>query len=227
MCGRARLSSEVSEIKIRFAFSAGRRTPNFAPIWKVAPTDPLPVVGFNAKAQERGLDVMRWGVVPFWAKDVKVRFRQHRRQGRAHRDEARLPRGVPAAALPLPNGKRPRRESSPTRSRSPTGKSWRWRRRRERRRQALATLSAGMVVPLQSPQPARRSGRYLIRRAIECATTYDQLRGGVMPAGANRPRRFPLHLHSLAHLERPSLISTFDPEHQPDRKAAANAASKK
>jgi transposase-like protein len=33
---------------------------------------------------------------------------------------------------------------------------------------------------------------YLIRRAIECATiTYDQLKAGAMPAGANRTRRFP------------------------------------
>ena len=33
---------------------------------------------------------------------------------------------------------------------------------------------------------------YLIRRAVECATiTYDQLTGGVMPAGANRARRLP------------------------------------
>jgi putative SOS response-associated peptidase YedK len=74
MCGRARLSSDVSEIKIRFTISPTRPTPNFAPSWNVAPTDPLPVVGFNPKAQERGLDVMRWGLVPFWAKDIKVGF---------------------------------------------------------------------------------------------------------------------------------------------------------
>src|SRR5215472_11080116 len=34
--------------------------------------------------------------------------------------------------------------------------------------------------------------RYLIRRAVECATiTYDQLTAGVMPAGAARVRRLP------------------------------------
>lgn len=34
--------------------------------------------------------------------------------------------------------------------------------------------------------------RYLIRRAVECATiTYDQLTAGVMPAGATRVRRLP------------------------------------
>ena len=33
---------------------------------------------------------------------------------------------------------------------------------------------------------------YLIRRAVECATiTYDQLKSGTMPSGANRGRRLP------------------------------------
>jgi hypothetical protein len=34
MCGRARLSSDVSEIKIRFAIPSTRPAPNFAPGWK-------------------------------------------------------------------------------------------------------------------------------------------------------------------------------------------------
>jgi putative SOS response-associated peptidase YedK len=32
----------------------------------------LPVVRYDEKAHERSLDVMRWGLVPFWAKDIKV-----------------------------------------------------------------------------------------------------------------------------------------------------------
>src|SRR5690348_2455654 len=74
MCGRGRLSSDVSEIKLVFSIPPHRPTPNFAPSWNVAPTDPLPVVRYDAKASERSLDVMRWGLVPFWAKDVKVGF---------------------------------------------------------------------------------------------------------------------------------------------------------
>ena len=35
---------------------------------------PLPVVHYDAKAGERSLDVLRWGLVPFWAKDIKVGF---------------------------------------------------------------------------------------------------------------------------------------------------------
>ena len=40
----------------------------------MAPTDPLPVVRYDAKAGERSLDVLRWGLVPYWAKDLKVGF---------------------------------------------------------------------------------------------------------------------------------------------------------
>jgi putative SOS response-associated peptidase YedK len=74
MCGRARLSSDVSEIKVAFRIPPERPTPNIAPSWNVAPTDPLPVVRYDAKDRQRSLDVMRWGLVPFWAKDIKVGF---------------------------------------------------------------------------------------------------------------------------------------------------------
>jgi putative SOS response-associated peptidase YedK len=74
MCGRARLSSDVSEIKLVFSILPDRPTPNVAPSWNVAPTDHLPVVRYDTRAGERTLDVMRWGLVPFWAKDIKVGF---------------------------------------------------------------------------------------------------------------------------------------------------------
>src|SRR5580693_9686826 len=74
MCGRARLSSDVSEIKIALGIPPDRPTPNFAASWNVAPTDPLPVVRYDARDRQRSLEVMRWGLVPFWAKDIKVGF---------------------------------------------------------------------------------------------------------------------------------------------------------
>jgi putative SOS response-associated peptidase YedK len=70
MCGRARLSSDVSEIKVAFRIPPERPTPNFAASWNVAPTDPLPVVRYDPKEHQRTLEVMRWGLVPFWAKDI-------------------------------------------------------------------------------------------------------------------------------------------------------------
>lgn len=74
MCGRARLSSDVSEIRLVFSIPPHRTTPNLAPSSNVAPTDPPPVVRYDRRAGERSLDVMRWGLVPFWAKDIKVGF---------------------------------------------------------------------------------------------------------------------------------------------------------
>ena len=74
MCGHARLSSDVSEIRLAFRIPPERPMPNIAPSWNVAPTDPLPVVRYDVKDHQRSLEVMRWGLVPFWAKDIKVGF---------------------------------------------------------------------------------------------------------------------------------------------------------
>jgi putative SOS response-associated peptidase YedK len=53
MCRRTRLSSDVSEIKLVFRIRPERSTPNFAPSWNVAPTDPLPIVRYDAKVHQR------------------------------------------------------------------------------------------------------------------------------------------------------------------------------
>ena len=74
MCGRARLSSDVSEIKIAFGIPPERPTPNIPPSWNLAPTDPAPVVYYDPKDGGRRLEVMRWGLIPYWAKDIKIGF---------------------------------------------------------------------------------------------------------------------------------------------------------
>lgn len=75
MCGRARLSDDFSEIKIIFGIPPEYPTPNtYKPSWNVAPTDSLPIVRYNEKTGSRSLDMMRWGLVPYWAKDLKIGF---------------------------------------------------------------------------------------------------------------------------------------------------------
>src|ERR1700730_11569553 len=74
MCGRAKLETHVSEIQIAFWIAPEYPTPNVAPSWNVAPTDNLPIVRYEAKARSRTLDLMRWGLVPYWAKDIKIGF---------------------------------------------------------------------------------------------------------------------------------------------------------
>ena len=100
MCGRVRLSSDVSEIKLVFSIPPDRPTPNFAPSWNVAPTDQLPIVRYDAKAGERSLDLVRWGLVPYWAKDIKVGFANINAKAEGIETQAGLPRSIPAPALP-------------------------------------------------------------------------------------------------------------------------------
>ena len=90
MCGRARLSSDVSEIKLVFSIPPDRPTPDaeHAPSWNVAPTDPLPVVRYDAKDRQRSLDVMRWGPGAVLGQGNQRRLRQHQRQGGGNREQA-------------------------------------------------------------------------------------------------------------------------------------------
>src|SRR3984893_9323749 len=74
MCGRAKLETDVSEIKIAFRIPPASPTPNFAASWNVAPTDNRPIVRYDPKVKHRTLDLMRWGLVPYWAKDIKIGF---------------------------------------------------------------------------------------------------------------------------------------------------------
>src|SRR6266480_5648674 len=74
MCGRAKLEGDVSEIKIAFRVPPEYPTPNFPPSWNVAPTDSLPIVRYDAKAGSRTLDLMRWALIPYWSKDIKIGF---------------------------------------------------------------------------------------------------------------------------------------------------------
>ena len=46
----------------------------FAPSYNVAPQCLQPVVRFDGETGQRELTVMRWGLVPFWAKDSKIGY---------------------------------------------------------------------------------------------------------------------------------------------------------
>ena len=124
MCGRARLSSDVSEIKIAFGIPPERPTPNIAPSWNLAPTDPAPVVYYDVKDGGRRLEVMRWGLIPYWAKDIKIGFSTIN-AGAEEVDtkpafrEAFSAGAASCASTVFTSGRRPLRANSPTRSRLP------------------------------------------------------------------------------------------------------------
>ena len=73
MCGRARLSTDYSETRIKLKFDPDHPAPNVPGSWNVCPTDPM-LVAVRSEDGKRIPQQMRWGLVPWWAKDVKVGF---------------------------------------------------------------------------------------------------------------------------------------------------------
>jgi putative SOS response-associated peptidase YedK len=73
MCGRVRLSTDYSETKIQVKFDAAYPAPNIPASWNVCPTDPM-LVAVLSQDGKRIPQQMRWGLVPWWAKDIKVGF---------------------------------------------------------------------------------------------------------------------------------------------------------
>jgi putative SOS response-associated peptidase YedK len=73
MCGRVRLASDYSEIKIRLKFAPDSVAPNFKPDWNKPPTEPMLVAIRNVESQ-RVPKMMKWGLIPSWAKDEKVAY---------------------------------------------------------------------------------------------------------------------------------------------------------
>jgi putative SOS response-associated peptidase YedK len=67
-----KLEGDFSQLKARFDIPEDYPAPNYAPSWNVAPTDKLPIIRYNPKTEKRALDLMRWGLVPYWAKDIKI-----------------------------------------------------------------------------------------------------------------------------------------------------------
>jgi putative SOS response-associated peptidase YedK len=68
MCGRYRLSRRKQLIEEYFA-SVSRGEEDWSPRYNIAPTQPVPVIRQNPKEPVRELSLMRWGLIPSWAKD--------------------------------------------------------------------------------------------------------------------------------------------------------------
>jgi putative SOS response-associated peptidase YedK len=69
MCGRAKLPEDVSELKLDLRIEWDKLG-DFRPRWNAAPTTNLPVV--TSARGERTLELMRWGLIPSWAKDARI-----------------------------------------------------------------------------------------------------------------------------------------------------------
>lgn len=71
MCGRFVFYRPADEI--RAMFGTVNPVPNIPPTWNMAPTRDAPVVRRHPQTGERHLDLLRWGLLPHWAKDKSVR----------------------------------------------------------------------------------------------------------------------------------------------------------
>lgn len=68
MCGRYDLSDNPAAIKAKFKVAL---VPEFAPNLDLRPTNMAPVVRRAHGSTEREVALLRWGLVPVWAKDLK------------------------------------------------------------------------------------------------------------------------------------------------------------
>jgi len=67
MCGRYRLSRRKQLVEEYFDSVSGDE--DWSLRYNIAPTQPVPIIRQNPKEPVRELVLMRWGLIPSWAKD--------------------------------------------------------------------------------------------------------------------------------------------------------------
>lgn len=72
MCGRFSQAADARALVEQFRLAA--EPEEIRPRWNVAPTQDVAVVRLEDGAQRR-LAFLRWGLIPFWAKDEKIGYR--------------------------------------------------------------------------------------------------------------------------------------------------------
>jgi len=70
MCGGYRLSRKKQIIEEYFDCVSGEE--DWSPRYNIAPTQPVPVVRQNSKDNVRELSMLRWGLIPHWAKEPSI-----------------------------------------------------------------------------------------------------------------------------------------------------------
>ncbi len=70
MCGR--FVQIASPADLEFSFQTTNPLPNVQPRYNAAPGQDLMVVRRHPDTGQRSLDLLRWGLIPHWAKDPKI-----------------------------------------------------------------------------------------------------------------------------------------------------------
>ena len=73
MCGRYSITTPVEAMQRVFRFAG--LLPNLPPRYNVAPTQQVPIVRRAGNDGERELVQVRWGLIPFWAKDASIGYK--------------------------------------------------------------------------------------------------------------------------------------------------------
>jgi putative SOS response-associated peptidase YedK len=75
MCGRFGLKTpaeKIAEFLETLSFEDVHPDATYAPRYNIAPTTPIMVAMCNDYQPKRHLSFVRWGLIPFWAKDPKI-----------------------------------------------------------------------------------------------------------------------------------------------------------
>ena len=76
MCGRYSLKADIAQLAMRFEFAADEAI--HEPAYNIAPTQQVLTVTNDGG---RRASYMRWGLIPFWAKDAKIGYRMINARG--------------------------------------------------------------------------------------------------------------------------------------------------
>jgi putative SOS response-associated peptidase YedK len=69
MCGRYRLTAKERYMRDHFGLEDDV---SWAPRWNIAPTQQIPIVRQDNKQPKRTFGLVRWGLIPYWAKDRSI-----------------------------------------------------------------------------------------------------------------------------------------------------------
>jgi putative SOS response-associated peptidase YedK len=84
MCGRFRLSRDEKEIAAHFDIT---EVIEWTPRYNIAPTQQIPTVRQNPVEPRREFTTMRWGLIPYWAKDASMGFSTFNAQSESAADK--------------------------------------------------------------------------------------------------------------------------------------------
>jgi uncharacterized protein YukE len=74
MCGRYRRTTREEELARIYRIPIPSQ-PDLPISYNIAPSQEVLAIRFNPETKQRSLDRLRWGLVPYWAKDEKIGFK--------------------------------------------------------------------------------------------------------------------------------------------------------